>query len=576
MNLFSDYQKKILTLLKKLDKKNIIKLPNDLKGLTVELPPKIYEADMSCNASMILARINEKSPLEFADILKRYLLDDFDEFETINIAKPGFININFKSDFWRNHLLNIIKLGSSYGSDATTKKMRYNIEFVSANPTGPLHVGHCRGAIIGDALSNLLKFNKNKVVKEYYVNDYGNQIDNFVLSVYHRILEISKNKKFPEDMNLYPGDYIIEIAKRIIKDKSIKNFDNFKKIQDKLSKESLKISVKMIKDNLNQLGVKHDNFVYESQLIKNKSVLKTIKKLQKQKYIYEGKLSAPKGESIKDWTDRKQLLFKSSEFGDDVDRALQKADESWTYFASDIAYHANKIERNFQILINILGADHSGYTKRISAAVAAISKNKINLICKVSQLVKLFKNGEPFKMSKRKGDYITVNDLINEVGKDSVRFMMLNRSNDVELDFDFKKVTEKSKDNPVFYVQYAYARINSIFRTLSLNLNKKIYFKNDSFIINKYEVEILKKISEWPKCVEVSSSKLEPHRIPFYLYDLVTLFHSYWNLGSENKEFRFVHENKMVNNSRMILLQALAIVIKNGMNILGVSTPESM
>jgi len=311
-------------------------------------------------------------------------------------------------------------------------------------------------------------------------------------------------------------------------------------------------------------------------LIKNKSVLKTIKKLQKQKYIYEGKLSAPKGESIKDWTDRKQLLFKSSEFGDDVDRALQKADESWTYFASDIAYHANKIERNFQILINILGADHSGYTKRISAAVAAISKNKINLICKVSQLVKLFKNGEPFKMSKRKGDYITVNDLINEVGKDSVRFMMLNRSNDVELDFDFKKVTEKSKDNPVFYVQYAYARINSIFRTLSLNLNKKIYFKNDSFIINKYEVEILKKISEWPKCVEVSSSKLEPHRIPFYLYDLVTLFHSYWNLGSENKEFRFVHENKMVNNSRMILLQALAIVIKNGMNILGVSTPESM
>ena len=576
MNLFSDYQKKILTLLKKLDKKNIIKLPNDLKGLTVELPPKIYEADMSCNASMILARINEKSPLEFADILKRYLLDDFDEFETINIAKPGFININFKSDFWRNHLLNIIKLGSSYGSDATTKKMRYNIEFVSANPTGPLHVGHCRGAIIGDALSNLLKFNKNKVVKEYYVNDYGNQIDNFVLSVYHRILEISKNKKFPEDMNLYPGDYIIEIAKRIIKDKSIKNFDNFKKIQDKLSKESLKISVKMIKDNLNQLGVKHDNFVYESQLIKNKSVLKTIKKLQKKKYIYEGKLSAPKGESIKDWTDRKQLLFKSSEFGDDVDRALQKADESWTYFASDIAYHANKIERNFQILINILGADHSGYTKRISAAVAAISKNKINLICKVSQLVKLFKNGEPFKMSKRKGDYITVNDLINEVGKDSVRFMMLNRSNDVELDFDFKKVTEKSKDNPVFYVQYAYARINSIFRTLSLNLNKKIYFKNDSFIINKYEVEILKKISEWPKCVEVSSSKLEPHRIPFYLYDLVTLFHSYWNLGSENKEFRFVHENKMVNNSRMILLQALAIVIKNGMNILGVSTPESM
>ena len=270
------------------------------------------------------------------------------------------------------------------------------------------------------------------------------------------------------------------------------------------------------------------------------------------------------------------MLFKSSEFGDDVDRSLQKADQSWTYFASDIAYHANKIERNFQVLINILGADHVGYIKRIRAAVSAISKNKINLICKVSQLVKLFKKGKPFKMSKRKGNYITVSDLIEEVGKDSVRFMMLNRSNDAELDFDFEKVTEKSKDNPVFYVQYAYARINSIFRILNLDFKKKIELKNESFLLNKHEVGILNKISEWPKCVEVSSNKLEPHRIPFYLYDLVTLFHSYWNLGNENKEFRFVLENKVVNNSRMMLLQALSIVIKNGMDILGVSTPKSM
>ena len=270
------------------------------------------------------------------------------------------------------------------------------------------------------------------------------------------------------------------------------------------------------------------------------------------------------------------MLFNSTKFGDDTDRALQKEDKTWTYFASDIAYHAHKIDRNFDILINILGSDHSGYIKRIIAAVKAISKDKINLVCKVSQLVKLFKKGKPFKMSKRKGDYITVEDLVKEVGSDSVRFMMLNRSNDVELDFDFEKVTEKSKDNPVFYVQYAYARINSIFRVLKLDIEDDIKLTNEEFSLNIHEIEILKKISEWPKCIEISSIKLEPHRIPFYLYDLVTLFHSYWSLGNENKEFRFVLQGVKSNNSRLLLLQVLSIVIKNGMSILGVSTPKSM
>ena len=270
------------------------------------------------------------------------------------------------------------------------------------------------------------------------------------------------------------------------------------------------------------------------------------------------------------------MLFKSTKFGDDVDRPLMKNDNTWTYFASDIAYHEHKITRNFDLLINILGADHSGYIKRITAATKALSNGKINLICKVSRLVKLFKDGQPFKMSKRKGDYITVEDLINEVGKDSVRFMMLNRSNDVELDFDFKKVSEKSKDNPVFYIQYAYARINSIFRTLNLDLNNNLNIKKNDLVFNKYEIEILKKVSEWPNCVEISSIKLEPHRIPFYLYELVTLFHSYWNLGNDNKEFRFINDKGISNNSKLALLQALSIVIKNGMTIIGVSTPSSM
>ena len=561
--------------LKSLEKKKIIDLPDNLKGLIVELPPKEHKGDMSCNVAMILAKFNKKTPLDLANILKKNFLENFKEFEKIDVAKPGFLNINFKIDFWKNHLFKIIQSDANYGSNRNLQQ-KYNIEFVSANPTGPLHVGHCRGAIIGDALSNLLKFNGHLVTKEYYVNDYGNQIKIFVLSVYHRILEITEEKIFPFDKDLYPGDYIIDIAKKIVEEKNIKDFKNFNKVYEKLAKESLKFSIELIKNNLDNLGVKHDSFVYESELIKNEFVSKTIKKLQKDNYVYKGKLEPPKGELSKNWKTRDQLLFNSTKFGDDTDRALQKEDKTWTYFASDIAYHAHKINRNFDILVNILGSDHAGYIKRITSAVRAISKNKINLVCKVSQLVKLFKKGEPFKMSKRKGDYITVEDLIKEVGRDSVRFMMLNRSNDVELNFDFEKVTEKSKDNPVFYVQYAYARINSIFRALKLDIENDIKLVNEDFTLNQYEIEILKKISEWPRCVEISSFKFEPHRIPFYLYDLVTLFHSYWNLGTEKKEFRFVLKNNSLNNSRLLLLQALFIVIRNGMSILGVSTPKSM
>ena len=575
MNLFSDYQKKIFNSLKKLEKKKLIQISSQLIRFTVELPPKNQKADLSCNAAMVLAKVNNTSPVQLAEIIKKHLLLNFDEFKSIEIAGPGFINIYFHISFWKEYLTKVVKLDSKFGCSKILRK-KYNIEFVSANPTGPLHVGHCRGAILGDTLSNLLSFNGNNVTKEYYVNDYGVQIKNFVSSVYCRILEIIKDQPFPKDKDLYPGDYIIDIAKKIIKNKSIKNFDNLEKIYAKLSLESLKCSIQLITSNLILLGVKHDNFVYESKLISKKMVSKIVKKLKDKNYIYRGKLESPKGEQKINWQRRDLLLFKSTLFGDDSDRTLQKADGTWTYFAADMAYHAHKISRKFDVLINILGADHAGYTKRITSATKAISNNKVNLICKVSQLVKLFKKGEPFKMSKRTGDYITVDDLIKEVGKDSTRFMMLSRSNDVELDFDFEKVTEKSKDNPVFYVQYAYARINSIFRSLKLSLKTKIKLDNKKFTLNEYEIEILKKISEWPKCVELSSNKLEPHRIPFYLYELVSLFHSYWNLGNDNKEFRFVSDSDVQNTSRLVLLQCLSIVIKNGMSILGVSTPTSM
>ena len=575
MNLLSDYQKKILNLLKKLEKKKILIIPPKLKSLTVELPPNKYKADISCNVAMILAKTNNSNPTAMAELLKKHLLINFKEFNNIEIAKPGFLNISFDFSFWNKYLIDLIRLGSKYGS-TRIKSRKYLVEFVSANPTGPLHVGHCRGAILGDTISSLLLFNGNKVIREYYVNDYGGQIKSFVSSVYYRIIEIIDEHPFPNDQDLYPGDYIIDIAKEIIKSKKIKDFSNINKIYNKLLLEALKHSMKIIKVNLDLLGVKHNNFVYESELIEKKMVSKTVQKLKNDKYIYTGELEAPKGEQSKDWKNRKQLLFKSTLFGDDTDRPLQKADGSWTYFAGDVAYHSNKISRKFDVLINILGADHAGYIKRIVSATRAISKEKVDLICKVSQLVKLFKNGVPFKMSKRKGDYITVEDLIKEVGKDSTRFMMLSRSNDVELDFDFDKVTEKSKDNPVFYVQYAYARINSVFRILKKDLNKKIKIKKSKMHLNQHEIEILKKISEWPKCIELSTSKLEPHRIPVYLYELVTLFHSYWNLGSKNEKFRFVINHKISNKSRFQLLQALAITIENGMSILGVSTPKSM
>ena len=457
------------------------------------------------------------------------------------------------------------------------KKKNYLIEFVSANPTGPLHVGHCRGAILGDVISNMLIFNKHNVSKEYYVNDYGNQIINFTKSVYFRAREIIYNEKFPlENLDLYPGDYLIDIAKNITKNNKKLNFDQFENIFKELTLLSISESLKLIKSNLESLGIIHDNFVSETSIVHEKEVEKVIIKLKNKNLIYEGKIKAPATENKDKWVEREQLLFKSTEFGDDKDRALQKSDRSWTYFASDVAYHNNKLDRNFNVLINILGADHAGYIKRITAAVEALSGSKNKLICKVSQLVKLIKEGKPFKMSKRKGDYITVDDLILEVGKDATRFIMLNRSSDVELDFDFEKVKEKSKDNPLYYVQYCYARISSVFRHVELNISEDLSINEYDFQYSKEEIKILKKVAEWPKCIETASLRLEPHRIPIYLYELSSEFHSYWNMGKDDPGKRFINDKKIIPNNKLVLLKVISNVIKSGMNIVGVNTPEKM
>ncbi len=577
MNIFELYLDKIKSIIVDLNKNNQLEIPESFNGINAEIPPPKFDCDISTNVAMVLSKINKTSPLELAEKLAPEIKNKDSQIETISIAKPGFINIKFKPSYWSNFIKNITDNADSFGINEKEKKNNYLVEFVSANPTGPLHVGHCRGAILGDVISNVLIFNKHQVTKEYYVNDYGNQIINFTKSVYFRIREVHFNETFPKDNpDLYPGDYLIDFAKNIISNNSGLNFDNFDEINDKLTALSIEQALLLIKKNLNSLGINHDNFVSEKSIVLNNEVESVIDFLEKNNFIYKGKIKAPAGEDNKDWVEREQLLFKSTDFGDDKDRALQKSDGTWTYFASDVAYHKNKVDRKFDYLINILGADHAGYIKRITSSVDALSGKKDKLICKISQLVKLIKNKKPFKMSKRKGDYITVDDLIEEVGKDATRFIMLNRSSDVELDFDFDAVKEKSKDNPLYYVQYCYARISSVFRHINKDLNSKIELNDFNFEYSNDEIKILKKLSEWPKCIDSASTKLEPHRIPVYLYDLASEFHSYWNLGKQFPEKRFINDQKTVSPDKLIFLKAISNVIKTGMDIVGVDTPNQM
>ena len=577
MNIFELYLDKIKSIIIDLNKKGELIIPETLNGINSEIPPAKFDSDISTNVAMVLSKLNKKPPLDLAEKISPIIKENDPLIENITIVKPGFINIKFKPIFWSNFIKEIILNTKTFGINEKEKKLNYLVEFVSANPTGPLHVGHCRGAILGDVISNVLLFNNHKVTKEYYVNDYGNQIINFTKSVYFRIREVKYNETFPsENPNLYPGDYLIDFANNIITSNKDLNFDKYEDISEKLTALSIEQALLLIKKNLKSLGIKHDSFVSEKNIVQNKEVENVINFLESNNFVYKGKIKAPEGEDNKNWVEREQLLFKSSDFGDDKDRALQKSDGTWTYFASDVAYHKNKVDRKFDYLINILGADHAGYIKRISSSVDALSGTKNKLICKISQLVKLIKDNQPFKMSKRKGDYITVDDLIDEVGKDATRFIMLNRSSDVELDFDFDAVKEKSKDNPLYYVQYCYARISSVFRHLEKDLDKDINIDNYNFEYSADEIKILKKISEWPKCIDLASSKLEPHRIPIFLYELAAEFHSYWNLGKQFPEKRFINDQKNISQDKLIFLKAISNVIKSGMDIVGVLSPSKM
>ena len=574
MNIFEYHLTEIKNLI--LLKKNNLKLDyiDNFKGVNLEVPPEQFNFDLSCNIAMVLGKKNKIDSKSLALELKDIFLDKINNFSQVEIAGPGFLNIKLSQSALLKNINSILYNSEVYGSHKNNKT--YNIEFVSANPTGPMHVGHCRGAIYGDVLANLLKFNGNIVTKEYYINDYGNQIKNFVESVFLRIKELKYDKEFPNKENLYPGLYIKEIAKKIMRENINHKFNDFEKDYDFLKQESLKASMELIKKDLKLLGISHDSFFSETDLVNKDLVNKAVEKLKKKKFVEEGFLQPPKGEDNKKWKKIKRLIFKSTLFGDDTDRALQKNDGSWTYFANDVAYHMDKVNRNYNNLINILGADHTGYVKRITAAVTALSDNKVKLNCKVCQLVKLFKKGEPYKMSKRSGEFISAEDLLKEVEKDQLRFMMLYRSNDVQLDFDFEKVKEKTKENPVFYVQYAYARINSLLRTLNITLLEKVDLDKNNFKFNKMEEKIVRKVFEWPKIIESTSKQFDLHKIPFYLYELSTLFHAYWSKGNEDKNYKFIENNQIKRKEILSIIFLVATVIKNGMKILGVSLPKKM
>ena len=573
MNIFTDYKIKLNAFFKNLENNNIIKLPKKFDNFSVEIPKIKAHGDFSTNAPMIFAKENNLNPIILANIIKNELEGKFSEIVKIEVAKPGFLNFFFNNHFWYNFLKST---DANFGKDQSSDSKKILIEYVSANPTGPLHVGHCRGAVFGDILANLLSFVGNKVVKEYYINDYGNQINQFVKSVYFRILEIKNNSLFPNDQDLYPGEYVVDIAKSILKKNKFSNFDNYDLIFNDLKNLCIEEAMNLIKNDLRKLGIVHDNFVSENYIVNQNLVEKALNILKEKNYVYEGVLEKPKGNEIDDWEPRKQILFQSTKFGDDTDRALKKSDGTWTYFANDVAYHLNKIERKFDLLINVLGADHAGYLKRQSSCVSALSENKQQIISKVCQLVKLFKSGNQLKMSKRAGDFITASDLISEVGKDSVRFMMIYRSNDSQLDFDFDLVTDHSKENPVFYVQYAHARICSLFRKNKYEINNEKTLNLD-FLNQEIEIDIIKKIAEWPKCLELSAYHLEPHRVPFYLYELASLFHTYWNSGNENDNLKILNENQPeLQTSRLFLIKKIQLVLKSGLDILNVTAPVEM
>lgn len=584
MNIFQDFSNRIKKAVKDID----IKLQNvdtiDYSRINVEPPRDPAHGDLATNAAMVLAKPAGVNPRALAERIVAALSGDGDIAE-ITIAGPGFVNIRLSDTFWQHYLAAVLDDAARFGSSELGGGLKVNVEYVSANPTGPMHVGHCRGAVVGDALANILAFAGYEVTKEYYINDAGVQIDMVARSVLWRYREALGEVSGAVPAELYPGEYLRPVARALAGEFGTKlGAMPPEEAMAIIKSRTIDAMMVMIRDDLDALNVHHDVFFSERALHEHgeKAIRSAINDLTLHGHVYKGKLPPPKGQLPEDWEDREQLLFRSTAMGDDIDRPLVKSDGSFTYFAADVAYLRDKFERGFDEAIFVLGADHGGYVKRLEALAQAISAGKLKLTVILCQLVKLFRGGEPVKMSKRAGDFITLRDVVDEVGRDAVRFMMLYRKADAPLDFDFAKVTEQSKDNPVFYVQYASARCHSAFRQAKEQFGREFSDREElkaalGLLSDPDELGIIRKLAEYPRLIESAASTREPHRVAFYLYDLASVFHAHWNRGTENPDLRFIKVNNPdLTCARLGLVQAVSDVLTSGLTLLGTDAPTEM
>jgi len=578
MNIFADIRARVLDALTDMTAAGQLPDGLDFAAVAVEPPRDPAHGDMATNAAMVLAKPAGLKPREIAEALAARLADD-PRIEAAEVAGPGFLNLRLAQDVWTEVLRAALDAGDDYGRAAAGQGVRINVEFVSANPTGPMHVGHMRGAVFGDALSSLLQFAGNDVTREYYINDGGAQVDVLARSAYERYREAhGQEPRIAE--GLYPGDYLIPVG-QALKDRYGDS------LLDRPESEWLAevrdfatgLMMQVIRDDLALLGVEMDVYSSEKALYGTGRIEAAIQRLSDEGLIYEGVLEPPKGKLPEDWEAREQTLFRSTAHGDDVDRPVKKSDGSWTYFAPDIAYHWDKIDRGFDQLIDIFGADHGGYVKRMQAAVAALSGGRVPLDVKLIQLVRLFKNGEPFKMSKRAGTFVTLRDVVEQAGRDVTRFHMLTRKNDAPLDFDFDRVLEQSKDNPVWYVQYASARINSVLRRaaeMGVDVSDAALAQTVA-LDHPAQAALARRIAEWPRTVEIAARAHEPHRIAFFLYDLASDLHALWNRGNDEPALRFVQDGDIAATApKIALARAVGVVISAGLGILGVTPAKEM
>ncbi|MBL0849199.1 MAG: arginine--tRNA ligase [Candidatus Liberibacter ctenarytainae] len=583
--LFTDFNDRIRKYIKDIDFKGCISKV-DLDRIVVERPRDAAHGHLSTNAAMILSRKLNLDPISMAELIVVRIKMDSDV-DSVFIAGKGFINLFLSAAYLSKILSSIVAAGTEYGRLLIGKGTKINIEYVSANPTGPMHVGHCRCAVVGDTLANLMELSGYEVTREYYINDAGAQIDILARSVFLRYKQALNNDDYDFSKGLYPGDYLKRVGQDLA-DQYGSDLLNYPE-QEWLSiikDYSVQEMMNIIKDDLKALNIKHDVFVSEKRFHSNSTspIQKTIDDLTGKGYIYQGILPPPKSKTTETWQENhQQLLFRSTMVGDDVDRPLLKVDGSYTYFAADLAYFKHKYERGFQKIIYVLGSDHSGYVKRLEAIASAVSENKAEINVLLCELVRIYRDGTPIKMSKRAGDFITLRYVVDEVGCDSVRFMMLWRKNSELLDFDFSKVKEQSRDNPVFYVQYAYARCRSIFRQANdvfpdVDFDSfQVQEKPQNLSFDESELQLIVKLAEYPRIIENAAVFQEPHKLAFYLHDLASVFHSHWNRGRENPELKFIQENnREVTMVRLRLVYAIASVINSGLNVIGVDSPNEM